>query len=119
MISDDVVWCARCGSYGGERAKGLAQPCPGRVLYGRRSGRTQQLAALRSGRHPRTGAALGDPRLLDLSEASSCSASPPVSDQRVAEGGRAVSMCAAPAVSRLEALRRRIVAKEASAALAQ
>ena len=30
MLSGDIVWCARCGAYASERARGLAAPCPGK-----------------------------------------------------------------------------------------
>ena len=60
-VSGDVIWCTICGSYATNVAKGLQRPCvgpPSRVGW-RGGGRRQQLAALRAGFHPRTGAALG------------------------------------------------------------
>ncbi len=59
MMSGEVIWCARCGSYASELARGLARPCLGPPPPGGNSGgRLWQLRRLRKGRHPVTGAPL-------------------------------------------------------------
>ncbi len=61
MMSADVIWCDRCGAYATSASKGLTQQCPGVPSDWTGGGRPQQLAALRAGRHPKTGAWLGLP----------------------------------------------------------
>ena len=61
MLSADVVWCNRCGAYATDVSKGLTKECPGVPSHWSGGGRPQQLAALRAGKHPRTGARLGAP----------------------------------------------------------
>ena len=61
MLSGSVVWCAVCGAYATERAKGLSLPCPGQPVRGSGGGRAQQRDALRSGRHPKSGEHIGPP----------------------------------------------------------
>ena len=54
MIAGDVVWCLKCGCYGGDRAKGLQDVCRGKPLDksgGRLAG---QLRYLMRGVHPKT-----------------------------------------------------------------
>ena len=61
MLSGQVMWCARCGAYATDTARGLAAPCPGKIQRWAGGGRGQQLRALMDNRHPRTGAALEAP----------------------------------------------------------
>ncbi len=61
QLSGQVIWCARCGAYATDVAKGLTQPCPGKREGWKGGGRHQQLLALRGGRHPRTGEWIGPP----------------------------------------------------------
>ncbi len=61
MMSADVIWCDRCGAYATDKSKGLAQLCPGVPGDWSGGGRPQQLAALRAGKHPKTGEWLGCP----------------------------------------------------------
>ena len=61
MLSADVVWCDRCGAYATVVSKGLTAECPGMPSHWKGGGRPQQLAALRAGRHPKTGAYIGAP----------------------------------------------------------
>jgi hypothetical protein len=55
VLSGELVWCMRCGSYATSVAKGLAKPCAGRY-QGRwgSGGLAGQLKVLLSGRHPKT-----------------------------------------------------------------
>ncbi len=54
FITDDTVWCDRCGAYADSFAVGLARPCPGRPTC---AGKEQHLRRLRRGFHPATAAA--------------------------------------------------------------
>ena len=49
FLSDDVVWCDRCGSYATSSAVGLAKPCPGRPQA---PGTAARRRLLRNGLHP-------------------------------------------------------------------
>ena len=54
MLAGDTIWCLKCGCYGGDRAKGLADVCHGKPADksgGRLAG---QLNYLMRGVHPRT-----------------------------------------------------------------
>ncbi len=51
FVSDGLIWCNRCGSYGVAFAVGLARPCPGAP---RNVSKAQQLRRLRRGQHPAT-----------------------------------------------------------------
>ena len=54
MLAGDTIWCLKCGCYGGDRAKGLADVCHGEPTDksgGRLAG---QLNYLMRGLHPRT-----------------------------------------------------------------
>ena len=54
MLAGDVVWCLKCGCYGGDRARGLQDICQGKPKDksgGRLAG---QLNSLMKGLHPRT-----------------------------------------------------------------
>ena len=57
VLSGDVLWCSLCGSFAVTRARGLAQPCPGKVLT---AGFRSQLRSLIAGKHPVSGAPLGE-----------------------------------------------------------
>ena len=50
-LSDDVVWCGRCGAYASTHAIGLAKACPGRPTDAAASSR---LRMLNNGQHPVT-----------------------------------------------------------------
>jgi hypothetical protein len=54
MLAGDVVWCLRCGCYGGVRARGLAGVCLGKPTDRSGGGRAGQLNCLLAGKHPRT-----------------------------------------------------------------
>ena len=60
MMSDNVVWCCVCGSFGTLRGRGLAKACPGPLPPGKAGGRAQQLRKLLAGVHPKDGTQLGD-----------------------------------------------------------
>ncbi len=49
FLSDDVVWCDRCGSYATSSAVGLAKPCPGPPQA---PGTAARRRLLRNGLHP-------------------------------------------------------------------
>ena len=57
VLSGDVLWCTRCGSYANSVAKGLSKPCSGKGG----GGKLGQLKVLQSGRHPKTFAPLPRP----------------------------------------------------------
>ena len=61
MLSADVVWCDRCGAYATVASRGLTAECPGLPSQWKGGGRPQQLAALRAGKHPKTGDCIGAP----------------------------------------------------------
>ena len=62
VMSGEVIWCTRCGSYAESAAKGLAKPCRGRFQGSLvRGGLAGQLKTLMAGRHPATRAALPPP----------------------------------------------------------
>ena len=55
VLSGDLMWCIRCGSYASSVAKGLSKPCLGKFEGRRvRGGLLGQLKVLQSGRHPVT-----------------------------------------------------------------
>ena len=54
MLAGDVVWCLKCGCYGGARARGLAAVCLGKPTDRSGGGRVGQLNYLRAGIHPRS-----------------------------------------------------------------
>ena len=58
-ISDDVVWCLHCGSFGEGKAVNLLRPsgCPGAPQS---NGQKARLKHLRAGRHPKTLATFTD-----------------------------------------------------------
>jgi hypothetical protein len=49
MLSDDVMWCSRCGAYASSRVVVLAKACRGHPSD---AGAAARLDLLRSGRHP-------------------------------------------------------------------
>jgi hypothetical protein len=62
VMSGEVIWCTRCGSFAESAAKGLAKPCRGRFQGSLvRGGLAGQLRTLMAGRHPVTRAALPPP----------------------------------------------------------
>jgi hypothetical protein len=67
VCTESCVACVRCGAYAMQAVKLLGGPCGGRLKdAGRGSG--WRLRRILSGRHPRTGAFLGQPRRLDPAE---------------------------------------------------
>ena len=110
MRTGKVVWCNLCGAYGETKAVKLALVCPGQVEDNHTGG--QCLRALRKGRHPKTGAFLGEPVPEHLWEGGG----------NVAGHGGAVDAPAtrdgdagSSARARLTALRARVRARELAA----
>ena len=54
MLAGDVVWCLKCGCYGGDRARGLQDICQGKPKDKSGGGLAGQLNCLMKGLHPRT-----------------------------------------------------------------
>ena len=54
MLAGDTVWCLKCGCYGGDRARGLADVCHGKPTDKSGGGLAGQLNYLMRGLHPRT-----------------------------------------------------------------
>jgi len=54
MLAGDTVWCLKCGCYGGERARGLADVCKGKPTDKSGGGRAGQLSYFLKGQHPKT-----------------------------------------------------------------
>ena len=74
-----VEWCETCGAYAFQRARLMAQPCPGPILSWAGGGRQQQLRRLRRGRHPHTGRPLVEDGTADVrSEAPAIPVLPPI-----------------------------------------
>ena len=117
MMSGDVIWCNRCGAYATWNAKGLAKPCPGppKGVWGR----ARQLRNLRANLHPMTGSCLptpiAEPLWMTPTTTTTTSAS---SSTNGSQATTSFSTATAPptvATLRMQALRERIRAKEASA----
>jgi hypothetical protein len=109
VMSGDLIWCTRCGSFSEHVGKGLAKACRGRFQGSIRGGLPGQLKRLMAGWHPVTRAALPPPIPESRWQCSrSCGAVPCASLPSVstAETGRS---------GRFEALRERIRAMEAAA----
>jgi hypothetical protein len=116
VMSGEVIWCIRCGSYAESAAKGLAKRCRGKFQgNGVNGGVVGQLKALIAGRRPVTGAQMPPP----IPEARWCgNASSSCADLRVScTPGPLVSVGggAVQGNSRFTALRERIRAKEGAA----
>ena len=69
-LHGDLVWCNHCGSYSQERFKALKASCPGSQHQKSKAG---QLAQLRRGRHPLTGAIIGKAEATDANRAKALS----------------------------------------------
>ena len=54
MLAGDTVWWLKCGCYGGDRARGLADICRGKPKDKSGGGLAGQLNCLMKGLHPRT-----------------------------------------------------------------
>ena len=120
MLSGQVVWCDRCGTYGTHRGCGLAHPCPGAAVMGNGGGKWQRLLLLRAGRHPKDKHWIGAPvpeSAWSLATASNVNTAllevrrrDRILDQKVVS-----QPPAAQSVSRLAMVRQRIQQKEMAA----
>jgi hypothetical protein len=54
MLAGETVWCLKCGCYGGDRARGLADVCRGKPTDKSGGGLAGQLSYLMKGLHPGT-----------------------------------------------------------------
>ena len=121
FLSDDMVWCDRCGATATHHAISLAQPCKGKPRPG---GAEHNLRLLRRGINPITRLAFREgpfpepgsnakPQVAAESERwGGRGTVPEVSAQARGQGGRSASVKLPTAKQRLEALRKRVIEKE-------
>ena len=115
MLSGDVLWCSRRGSYATKRGGGLAQPCTGRHMgHWVGGGRRQQLYSLRRNAHPVTGARLPPP--IAEQDGGVWPGAQSLAPARTGSGSGSafgsIALAPSEASLRMEALRERIRAKE-------